>query len=204
MLSWIRSHRILILRLAGLLCAPAALFTRHGWPDHSWGEFALESTGYVLLAAGALGRIWSTLYIAKRKTRVLVTTGPYSICRNPLYLSSLFIGLGTLCIFKNVLLAALVLALFPPVYAVAVWQEERLLAEKFGKAFADYVSSVPRLFPAVWKYDAGAGAHGFVSFDPKRVMPAFGDAGMALLLAPLAVAIEELQFHGILPVLMVL
>ena len=52
---------------------------------------ALELFGVALLAVAAMGRIWCLIYIAGRKNKELCQLGPYSLCRNPLYLFS-FVG----------------------------------------------------------------------------------------------------------------
>src|SRR4051812_7638883 len=49
----------------------------------------MEVLGFFLLAACAIGRIYSTIYIGGIKSDKLVTAGPYSMCRNPLYFYSL-------------------------------------------------------------------------------------------------------------------
>ena len=41
--------------------------------------------GAVLVGVASMGRLWCSLYIAGYKTEILVTEGPYSITRNPLY-----------------------------------------------------------------------------------------------------------------------
>ena len=45
----------------------------------------IEMVGVTLAIVCIGGRLWSCLYIGSRKNRELVTTGPYSITRNPLY-----------------------------------------------------------------------------------------------------------------------
>lgn len=55
-----------------------------------WREVA-ELTGYLLLIAAALGRIWAFAYIGGRKNRELCQKGPYALTRNPLYFFS-FLG----------------------------------------------------------------------------------------------------------------
>ncbi|MGB4295037.1 MAG: hypothetical protein WBJ16_05340 [Smithellaceae bacterium] len=41
--------------------------------------------GAVLVGVASMGRLWCSLYIAGYKAEILVTEGPYSITRNPLY-----------------------------------------------------------------------------------------------------------------------
>ena len=50
--------------------------------------------GFVLVVFGSFGRIWASLYIEGNKTKNLVTSGPFSIVRNPLYFFSLIMLLG--------------------------------------------------------------------------------------------------------------
>jgi protein-S-isoprenylcysteine O-methyltransferase Ste14 len=103
----------------------------------AWGAFA----------AGALIRIWATLWIGGRKKHTIVDDGPYRVCRNPLYV-------GTFAMFWGV-----ALFLKSPVFAVAVsfvwflyaWYvvpaEERYMRGRFAAAYDDYCLRVPRWLP---------------------------------------------------------
>ena len=77
-------------------------------------------------------------------TAALVTTGLYRVTRNPMYLGMLLVLFGWVVFLSN--LAALLIA---PLFAFYITRfqiipEERVLAEKFGAAFAAYKSSVRR------------------------------------------------------------
>ena len=77
-------------------------------------------------------------------TAALVTTGLYRVTRNPMYLGMLLVLFGWAVFLAN--LAALLIA---PLFAFYITRfqiipEERVLAEKFGSAFAAYKSSVRR------------------------------------------------------------
>jgi protein-S-isoprenylcysteine O-methyltransferase Ste14 len=49
-----------------------------------------------LAAMIASHRLWCSLYISGYKNSQLITSGPYSLCRNPLYFFS-FVGFAALC-----------------------------------------------------------------------------------------------------------
>ena len=79
---WIsRRFRMNILRAGLLLILLLGLFTASSWSDNAVADFAAEWLGYVLLVGGLGIRLWSTLYIGGRKSKELVTAGPYSLCR---------------------------------------------------------------------------------------------------------------------------
>ena len=74
----------------------------------------------------------------------LVTTGPYSLSRNPIYLAWAIFQLGLGIWLRN---AWLVVLLVPAIFIVnvlAIIPEERFLQDKFGQSFRDYQSRVRR------------------------------------------------------------
>jgi len=86
----------------------------------------------------------ATPYQTDRQSQVLVTSGPYRLSRNPIY-----IGLTT--IYAGLALAAggwWPFVLLPVLLAVMEWgvirREERYLDARFGQAYRDYRARVRR------------------------------------------------------------
>ena len=113
---------------------------------------AMEMSGFLLLIIGGLGRIWSSIYIAGRKDKELCTSGPYSLCRNPLYLFS-FIGMiGVFLGLQSLSLCSIAVCLFLIYYRIVITSEEARLERFFGDEFAAYCQTTPRFFPTFQDY----------------------------------------------------
>jgi len=103
--------------------------------------------GWLLLALGAGLRYWSILHIAGRKSRSVVDTGPYALCRNPLYMGTLLLVGCEAAFLKSAwfLICSFLLA------AIYIWgvvpAEERWLTRRMDDAYAAYYRSVPRWLP---------------------------------------------------------
>jgi len=107
----------------------------------------LIGAAYALLFLGVLLRIWSIAYIHSRKTIAVVTTGPYSLCRNPLYLGTLMIVTAHLMIVQSITLAAF----FLPIVLLYIWgvvpAEEAVLRSRHGAIYDAYCTRVSRWLP---------------------------------------------------------
>jgi protein-S-isoprenylcysteine O-methyltransferase Ste14 len=104
-------------------------------------------TGIIFIGSAIVGRLWCAQYIAGRKTKSLITEGPYSVCRNPLYFFSLLGGTGVGLCTESLILTLVILAVFAVIYPITILNEERLLLRTHGKPYEDYMSTVPRFFP---------------------------------------------------------
>lgn len=111
-----------------------------------------ERTGVVVLSwlfflPGAVFRLWATLYIGRKKSHLLVREGPYSVCRNPLYLGSclLWLAAGILLESPAVLLGVLLACLTYVRWVVP--REEAFLSGLFGEEYQRYLREVPRFWP---------------------------------------------------------
>ncbi|MCB0335978.1 MAG: isoprenylcysteine carboxylmethyltransferase family protein, partial [Bdellovibrionales bacterium] len=100
--------------------------------------------GIVLVGVASLGRLWCTVYIAGNKTGVLVTEGPFSLCRNPLYFFSLLGAVGVGLATETITIPILILVLFAFWYPLVIKDEEERLREVHGAAYGKYCEKVPR------------------------------------------------------------
>lgn len=132
-----------------ILGGAIALFTVPNGSGSGWHEI-IELIGFLLLIAAALGRIWCTIYIAGRKNKELCQLGPYSLCRNPLYLFSFLGTIGFGIALQNLILAAISGIIYLAYYRGVIRSEERRLAHIFGDAFTQYMNTVPRFWP-LWR-----------------------------------------------------
>jgi protein-S-isoprenylcysteine O-methyltransferase Ste14 len=108
--------------------------------------------GLMLFLAGIFLAAWSVRTFRKAHTNVLtsqpasaiVTTGPYSFSRNPIYVG-MFLGLSGFAIAFNSLwfLAVLVAMVFVIRFGV-IAREEIYLESKFGARYLDYKARVRR------------------------------------------------------------
>jgi hypothetical protein len=110
----------------------------------AWGSFL----------AGAALRFWATLYVGGRKERELVTDGPYSICRHPLYVGSLLLGVSAgLFLESPLFLTALLLVVMLYMHAT-VPVEEAVLRAKHAQQYDAYARRVPRYWPSFRAFHA--------------------------------------------------
>lgn len=145
--------------IALVLLAPvalAAVLTRPHLNFNGLGEYAVEMIAWMLFFAGACLRWWATLYIGGRKIEELVTEGPYSMCRNPLYVGTILITLSV-AFFLQSLTLLLTMLLVGCIYLwITVPIEERRLYKIYGDRFTAYCQRVPRLLPNIANYTAPA------------------------------------------------
>lgn len=175
-----------------------AVVTGHSWVEPGWMDQALAATGFSLLIIAMAGRIWCGSHIAGRKTIELVTDGPYSICRNPLYFFSLLAFVGAGLSFESLSLAAI----FGTVFFLTHWRtihiEERVLRDRFGADFDAYAARVPRLIPRPSLYHAEPyHTVGTVAFN--RILR---EALLVPLVYLVAQGIEFAHDHDAIPVLL--
>lgn len=145
------SRRILVSRIFVLAFFLVVLATE-SMHEANLLSTALFLAGLLLVGLATVGRLWCSLYISGYKASQLITAGPYSVSRNPLYFFSLLgfagIGFATETFTLGVVLIAATLLAYPAVMR----SEEELLRAKFGAAFDDYCARTPRLFPDFSKF----------------------------------------------------
>ncbi len=133
-----------------LLFWPVIAFTLVSQSVYVDGEFwdtTLEVVSFLMLLVAAMGRVWVSAYISGRKNSELVTDGPYSITRNPLYFFSFLGYIGAGLAFEKVTVAMAFGVAFFLTHWPTIRAEEAKLQRKFGNDFDEYAKQVPRFFP---------------------------------------------------------
>ena len=196
-ISDVQVVRKLVLGLAVLLGVMLFAFTSSLATPGGAKHELIEWIGFGAIVVCILGRTWASLYIGGRKIEQFVTEGPYSIARNPLYLFSILGSAGVGAQLGSVLAAAAFGAIAWVVFYFVVLQEEELLSERYGTAYANYAAAVPRFLPklTLWR-DAPT-----LTVMLPRTLRTFADAMLFLLAVPLAEMFERLQAAHVLPVL---
>jgi protein-S-isoprenylcysteine O-methyltransferase Ste14 len=122
-----------------------------------------RNSPWALMAALILGLIgvvlmWTAVTHLDRQFRLhaglyhdheLVRTGPYAIVRHPIYASLLALTLSTGVLISQWPWLLVGVAIFLAGTEIRVYIEEKLLAARFGKEFAEYKSRVPAYLPLV-------------------------------------------------------
>lgn len=125
------------------------------FPSESIIPTLLAQVGTLLIAFGVIGRIWSTVYIGGRKNSELVTKGPYSITRNPLYVFSLCMIIGVCLVFGSLLSTAIFTLLAYLVFRYTAEREAVYLSHLFGEQYAEYSRRTPLFWPHFSNFEWG-------------------------------------------------
>jgi protein-S-isoprenylcysteine O-methyltransferase Ste14 len=191
--SWLRG-------LLGLTLVLAVFVDSYWYPRAPVLYHAIEWMGVVLISTCIAGRTWCSLYIGGRKKRELVTAGPYSLVRNPLYVFTLIGSVGLGAQSGSLVIAAWFGLVAFVIFRGVVRSEERFLAREFPAEFRAYALRVPRFWPrfAAWQ-DIDE-----LTIKPELMLRTFGQASLFLISIPAADILETLQRHGVIPVLMLL
>jgi len=102
-------------------------------------------TGLLLVTLGESLRIWASGHI--HKMAEVTQTGPYAMCRHPLYLGHFIIALGFCAAASSWIAVAIVVPAFFIMYAPTWKNEERYLIGQFGEVYSDYMQKTQALFP---------------------------------------------------------
>lgn len=161
---------------------------------------AIEWLGVFLIFACICGRTWCAFYIGGRKKDELVTLGPYSLVRNPLYVFTLIGAFGIGAQFASIVAAIAMTLIAAIVLRTVVAREEGFLAEAFPDGWTRYSRDVARFAPRLNRWRDVE----HLTIQPALVARTFRDACAFALAIPGADLIETAQARGLLPVLMLL
>lgn len=192
--------RLIVTKLLLIGLLPLLLFSHHTYREGHLTDTLLGCLGLTLLIVAAAGRTWASLYVSGRKDRELVTQGPYSLVRHPLYLFSLIGFLGAGFAFGSITLALLMGGIFAVGHWPTIRQEERRLAGLFGDAYARYHREVPRMIPRLGAVQKPAA----ISVNTAAFSRSLREASLIPMVFVAAHALEWAKLSEILPVVVIL
>lgn len=192
-----QAMRRLVLAILVILLLTALLFGQSVFPPDTTLHETIEMVGVLLIFLGIVGRLWSTLYIGGRKSEEVVSSGPYSMTRNPLYVFSTMAAAGVGAQMGSVLATLGFGLLCAAAFHIVILREEKFLKGIFGPPYEAYMARVPRFVPNPSLYDEGDTG----SFRPKLLLSTLLDGLVFLAAMPFFESIEAMQQSGILPVL---
>ena len=156
---------------------------------------ALQLAGLGCVACAALGRIWTSVFIAGFKDQVLVRSGPYAVVRHPLYALSMLAMLGLGLTTGSMTIALSMLVVFGTIYSAAARAEDRYLRELHGAAHERFEQDVRALRPRWSAYVVPDS----LEVRPRVLWKAFVDAGSLLGFYGLLRFADALHQHGVTP-----
>ena len=138
-----------IFKYRGALMAPPLIFAAICTWYETENGYLTFGIGGVLFACGLLLRLWSQMHLHYRlkNSTVLTVTGPYVYVRNPIYIANMIMLVAAVILAELFWLTPLMFVYCLVVYTFVVHYEETHLLNKYGQAYADYVSKTPRWFP---------------------------------------------------------
>lgn len=182
-------------RAIAVLALVALLLSRPAWPEAQPLREVADYFGYGLVVVCVLGRVWCSVFVGGWKNERLLTYGPYSIVRNPLYVFSFLGLLGVGVMTGSVVLTLLLAAAFGFYYRRVVHREEAFLAERFGSTYQRYCARVHRWIPRFDVYDSPE----CIELKPRFVLYAMRDGIWFFVMFPLIEGIEYMHGAGWLP-----
>lgn len=190
-------RRILTIKFITLFVIATAMFSHHKYDQGSFMDLVLEGVGYVAMIVAAMGRVWASAYISGNKDHALVTDGPYSITRNPLYFFSFvgFVGVGLA--FESLVIAGGMAGVFFVTHWVTILNEEKKLRQLFGDQYDLYAQTVPRFVPNPWKMINPP----HVTFSPAVFSKAVLECSLIALAFGLIQLVELAQTSSMIPTL---
>jgi len=144
----LKTNGVLVFIATMILLFLPKVFFRSALVD--WQDDFAKAIGMVLILMGFLWRLSARGYKAEHSNQgiSLITTGPYSIQRHPMYFGIALIGVGVVLILFNYWALALFLLFFIGRYIVLSFQEEKKLILQFGDGYNNYMKSTPILLPS--------------------------------------------------------
>ncbi|MBM4271248.1 MAG: isoprenylcysteine carboxylmethyltransferase family protein [Deltaproteobacteria bacterium] len=147
MSSFFERVRISLSRILVVFLIIIRVLANGGW-EGTGVDLVIFLIGCILVGVGTLGRLWCVLYIAGYKDNTLITEGPYSLCRHPLYFFSFLGAIGVGFASETLLIPSILAVAFWIYYPHVIRDEESRMVQLHADKYQKYKESTPTFFPS--------------------------------------------------------
>jgi steroid 5-alpha reductase family enzyme len=112
---------------------------------------SLMAPAFLISLFGELIQLWSFASLDKNSN--IAANGPYSLCRNPMYLGRYFLILGAIILLHSLLIDVVYSVVYYFYMVNRVKREEIKLLEIFREGYRSYCSGVNRFLPNIRRTD---------------------------------------------------
>ena len=189
--------RLLTVQVGAVLTIGLLAVSAPGIPEASNVHETIEALGFAMILMAVAGRLWSILYIGGRKSNELISSGPFSMTRNPLYFFSTVGAVGAGLVFGSILVAASLGVGTYILFRFTADKEAEHLLRIFGPAYSAYAEATPSFWPNIRLY------HDLPNwlFSTSALRSTFIDGLFFLAVVPALELFELLRASGVLPTL---
>ena len=200
----IARHRILLSKFLLLVFISVLMISEHGYVSNKTLSISFDMIGFALVLIGGFGRIWASLYIEGSKTGKLVSKGPYSMMRNPLYVFSVIILIGYCLAIQSIVVASVSLILFILIYVPTVYSEEKNLLGLHDEVYNEYYQKTPRFFPKISLYQETSLGQDSININIRKIRNVLIEISGFIFFFGIIKLFDLLHHINILPKLFVL
>lgn len=190
----LNKSRVRDIKLVVIFSLILILFSKQFLHTSSFSNHVLTYIGFTLVIFCVLGRIYCTAFLGGHKNTTLITYGPFSMCRNPLYFFS-FIGACGIALMTGHLILFFVIPLsFFVIFQSVMKREEAYLREHFGQEYSAYVARTPRFFPKLSRFTVPE----TVMMYPRHLRNGIKDSALWFLSLPALQLIDYFHHTGLI------
>jgi protein-S-isoprenylcysteine O-methyltransferase Ste14 len=153
-------ERFFVIGVGFFLSVPAVVYLLTDWLDffsitltNSWRIFGIllmfANVLFFLWVHISLGNNWSPI-VELNKTHILITQGPYKYIRHPMYASIFIHCIALWLVTANIFIGLCAFLSFAIIYPFRIKSEEKMMIDKFGDEYKNYIKKTGRLFPKIF------------------------------------------------------
>ncbi len=124
-------------------------YTLPSWLSWTGAFLFIGAAGLLWITHQSMGRNW-TPTLGFRSEHVLITEGIFKFIRHPMYAAHLLWALAQPLLLHNWIAGLSFLVVSIPLYILRIPYEEKMMLDKFGVEYSEYMKRTGRFFPKLF------------------------------------------------------